>query len=53
MAAAVIAGDGIEPPLLLNAVAHFESDIRQPAFWLSFSEINVVFSGDNALVIAR
>ncbi|MFC0243093.1 TerC family protein [Rhodopseudomonas telluris] len=44
-----------DPATLSGLVAQFKSDVQQPAFWLSVGKIiwiNVLLSGDNALVIA-
>jgi len=44
-----------DPATLWGFVAQFKSDMQHPAFWLSVGKIiwiNVLLSGDNALVIA-
>ncbi len=44
-----------DPATLSGLIAQFKSDLHQPAFWLSVGKIiwiNVLLSGDNALVIA-
>jgi YjbE family integral membrane protein len=44
-----------DPTTLANLVDQFKSDVHQPAFWLAVGKIiwiNVLLSGDNALVIA-
>jgi YjbE family integral membrane protein len=44
-----------DPATLSGFLAQFKSDMQEPAFWLSVGKIiwiNVLLSGDNALVIA-
>ncbi|WP_420132947.1 TerC family protein [Rhodopseudomonas sp.] len=44
-----------DPATLSGIATQFKSDVQQPAFWLSVGKIiwiNVLLSGDNALVIA-
>jgi YjbE family integral membrane protein len=44
-----------DPATIKSVVVQFESEMRQPAFWFAVGKIiwiNVLLSGDNALVIA-
>src|SRR5437763_13006741 len=44
-----------DPATITTFIAQFQSEMRQPAFWLAVGKIiwiNVLLSGDNALVIA-
>jgi YjbE family integral membrane protein len=44
-----------DPANIATFVAQFQSEMRQPAFWVAVSKIiwiNILLSGDNALVIA-
>jgi YjbE family integral membrane protein len=44
-----------DPATIKSVVGQFESEMRQPAFWFAVGKIiwiNVLLSGDNALVIA-
>lgn len=44
-----------DPATFWSVVAQFKSGVQQPEFWISVSKIiwiNVLLSGDNALVIA-
>ena len=44
-----------DPAHLWNLLAQFQGDVHEPAFWLAVGKIiwiNVLLSGDNALVIA-
>jgi YjbE family integral membrane protein len=45
----------LDPATIKSVVVQFESEMQQPAFWLAVGKIiwiNVLLSGDNALVIA-
>jgi YjbE family integral membrane protein len=44
-----------DPATIANLIAQFHSEMQQPAFWLAVGKIiwiNILLSGDNALVIA-
>jgi YjbE family integral membrane protein len=45
----------IDPATIKSVIVQFESEMQQPAFWLAVGKIiwiNILLSGDNALVIA-
>ncbi len=45
----------IDPATIKSVIVQFETEMQQPAFWLAVGKIiwiNILLSGDNALVIA-
>ncbi len=44
-----------DPATIKSVIVQFQTEMQQPAFWLAVGKIiwiNVLLSGDNALVIA-